>query len=117
MNRTTWLQECRMEKFHDVLRHFEAQRLWALEAAELLGMSERSYRHHYEEEGLEGMFDRRLSKVAWYVIFMSHRFCGCRHPRDNPPGNFAAGCSTGPPWSSRPAMHSERLGRASSGSP
>ena len=67
MNRTAWLQERRMEKFQDVLGRFEAKRLSARDAAELLGMSERSfrrYRHRYEEEGLEGLFDRRLGKAS-----------------------------------------------------
>ena len=67
MNRTTWLQERRMEKFEDVLGRFEAKRLSAMDAAELLGMSERSfrrYRQRYEEEGLEGLFDRRLGKAS-----------------------------------------------------
>ena len=67
MNRTMWLQERRMEKFCDVLGRFEAKRLSALDAAELLGMSERSfrrYRRRYEEEGLDGLFDRRLGKAS-----------------------------------------------------
>ena len=67
MNRTAWLQERRMEKFQDVLGRFAARRLSARDAAELLGMSERSfrrYRHRYEEEGLEGLFDRRLGKAS-----------------------------------------------------
>ena len=67
MNRTMWLQERRMEKFFDVLGRFEAKRLSALDAAELLGMSERSfrrYRRRYEEEGLQGLFDRRLGKAS-----------------------------------------------------
>ena len=37
-----------------------------MNAAELPGMSERSfrrYRHRFEEEGLEGLFDRRLAKI------------------------------------------------------
>ena len=57
MNRTAWLQERRMEKFFDVLGRFEARRLSAMDAAELLGMSERSfrrYRQRYQEDGLEG---------------------------------------------------------------
>ena len=56
-----------MEKFRDVPGRFEAKRLSALDAAELLGMSERSfrrYRRRYEEEGLEGLFDRRLGKAS-----------------------------------------------------
>ncbi len=43
MNRTRWLQERRMEKFEDVLGRFEAKRLSAVDAAELLGMSERTF--------------------------------------------------------------------------
>ena len=42
MNRTMWLRERRMEKFCDVLGRVEAKRLSALDAAELLGMSERT---------------------------------------------------------------------------
>ena len=67
MSRTTLLQERRMQTFHDVLGHWQARRLSALEAAELLGMSERSfrrYRQRYEEEGLDGLFDRRLGKAS-----------------------------------------------------
>ena len=67
MNRTALLQERRIQGFQDVLGHFEARRLSALEAAELLGMSERSfhrYRRRYEEEGLDGLFDRRLGKAS-----------------------------------------------------
>ena len=67
MNRTALLQERRMQTFQDVLGHWQARRLSALEAAELLGMSERSfrrYRRRYEEEGLDGLFDRRLGKAS-----------------------------------------------------
>ena len=56
-----------MEKFFDVLGRFEARRLSAMDAAELLGMSERSfrrYRQRYQEDGLEGLFDRRLGKAS-----------------------------------------------------
>ena len=67
MNRTTLLQERRMQTFHDVLGHWQARHLSALEAAELLGMSERSfrrYRQRYEDEGPDGLFDRRLGKAS-----------------------------------------------------
>ena len=67
MNRTTLLQERRMQSFQDVLGYWQARRLSALEAAELLGMSERSfrrYRQRYEEEGPDGLFDRRLGKAS-----------------------------------------------------
>ncbi len=51
-----------MRKFEDVLGRFEAKRLSAMGAAESPGMSERSFRRYrwcYEDEGLEGLFDRR----------------------------------------------------------
>ena len=37
MNRTTWLQERRMEKFYDVLGRFESKRSSAIEVAALRG--------------------------------------------------------------------------------
>ena len=89
MNRTTLLQERRMQTFQDVLGYWQARRLSALEAAELLGMSERSfrrYRQRYEEEGPDGLFDRRLGKasarrvpadrVAWVLDEYRSRYRG-----------------------------------------
>ena len=89
MNRTTLLQERRMQTFHDVLGHWQARHLSALEAAELLGMSERSfrrYRQRYEDEGPDGLFDRRLGKasarrvpadqVAWVLDEYRSRYRG-----------------------------------------
>lgn len=67
MNRGTWLQDRRMQKFRDVLSGWENGRLSMMEAGELLGMSERQfrrYRDRYEEEGLEGLLDRRLGKPS-----------------------------------------------------
>ena len=67
MSRTTLLQERRMQTFQDVLGHWQARRLSALEAAELLGMSERSfrrYRRRHEDDGLDGLFDRRLDRAS-----------------------------------------------------
>ena len=67
MSRTTLLQERRMQTFQNVLGHWQARRLSALEAAEMLGMSERSfrrYRRRYEDDGLDGSFDRRLDKAS-----------------------------------------------------
>src|SRR3954463_3648042 len=62
MNRTTWLQDRRMQKFRDVLSRWESGELSMMEAGELLGMSERQfrrYRDRYEEDGLPGLVDRR----------------------------------------------------------
>ena len=67
MNRTTWLQDRRMEKFCDVLSRWKARELSAQEAGEILGCSERQfrrYRRRYEDEGLSGLFDRRLGKAS-----------------------------------------------------
>jgi transposase len=67
MNRAAWLQDRRMQKFRDVLGRWEAGDLSMMEAGELLGMSERQfrrYRDRYEEEGLEGLVDRRLGKPS-----------------------------------------------------
>ena len=67
MNRTTWLQDRRMEKFSDVLSRWKARELSAQEAGEILGCSERQfrrYRRRYEEEGLQGLFDKRLGKAS-----------------------------------------------------
>src|SRR5205823_6404098 len=73
MNRAAWLQDRRMQKFRDVLGvnrllgRCEAGELSMLDAGELLGMSERQfrrYRDRYEEDGLEGLRDRRLGKPS-----------------------------------------------------
>ena len=67
MNRTAWLQDRRMQKFRDVLSRWERGALSMMEAGELLGMSERQfrrYRDRYEEDGLDGLIDRRLGKPS-----------------------------------------------------
>jgi transposase len=56
-----------MQKFIDVLGRWERRELSALEAGEILGMSERQFRRYrvrYEEEGLAGLIDRRLGKAS-----------------------------------------------------
>jgi hypothetical protein len=67
MNRATWLQGRRMQKFRDVLSRWERRELSMMEAGELLGMSERQfrrYRERFEEEGEAGLVDRRLGKPS-----------------------------------------------------
>jgi transposase len=67
MSRAAWLQDRRMQKFRDVLSRWEAGGLSMMESGELLGMSERQfrrYRERYEEEGPEGLVDRRLGKPS-----------------------------------------------------
>jgi transposase len=56
-----------MDRFSDVLSRWKARELSGQEAGEILGCSERQFRRHrrrYEEEGLEGLFDRRLGKAS-----------------------------------------------------
>jgi transposase len=56
-----------MQKFRDVLSRWESKSLSALEAAEILGCSERQFRRYrarYEEEGLEGLIDKRLGRAS-----------------------------------------------------
>jgi transposase len=56
-----------MQKFRDVFGRWEAGDLSMMEAGELLGMSERQfrrYRDRYEEDGVEGLVDRRLGKPS-----------------------------------------------------
>jgi transposase len=56
-----------MQKFRDVLTRWERGSLSMMEAGELLGMSERQfrrYRNRYEEDGLEGLIDRRVGKPS-----------------------------------------------------
>jgi transposase len=67
MNRLKWLQDRRMQKFRDVLSRWEAKKLSTLEAAEVLGMSERTFRRYrlrYEEDGLLALADRRVGKAS-----------------------------------------------------
>jgi hypothetical protein len=56
-----------MQKFRDVLSRWERRELSAMEAGELLGCSERQFRRYrvrYEEDGLDGLLDRRLGKAS-----------------------------------------------------
>ena len=56
-----------MLKFLDVFGRWEASELSQLEAAELLGMGERTFRRwsrRYEEEGEAGLLDRRIGKAS-----------------------------------------------------
>jgi transposase len=67
MRRTEVLQGVRMLKFRDVFGRCEEGRLSKLEAAELLGVDERTFRRwcrRYEEEGETGLMDRRLGKPS-----------------------------------------------------
>src|ERR1700681_3541230 len=67
MRLTEARQGVRRLKFMDVFGRWEAARLTQLEAAELLGVGERSFRRwcrRYEEEGEAGLLDRRIGKAS-----------------------------------------------------
>jgi Helix-turn-helix domain len=56
-----------MQKFRDVLSRWERGDLSMMEAGELLGMSERQFRRYrgrYQDDGVEGLVDRRLGKPS-----------------------------------------------------
>ena len=67
MRRTEALQGVRMAMFLNILNRWELAELNQEEAAELLGVSERTFRRwtrRYEEEGEAGLLDRRLGKAS-----------------------------------------------------
>lgn len=67
MRRTQALQGVRMIKFLSLLSRYEASEFSQLEAAELLGVGERTFRRwtqRYEEHGEAGLLDRRLGKAS-----------------------------------------------------
>jgi transposase len=67
MRRSEALQGVRMIKFLDVLGRYEAAAFNQLEAAELLGIGERTFRRwrqRFEDDGEMGLLDRRLGKAS-----------------------------------------------------
>jgi transposase len=71
MRRTEVLQGLREMKFEEVYERFQGGRLSSAEAAEWLGVSERTFRRwrgRFDEEGSTGLLDRRLGKVSPHRI-------------------------------------------------
>ena len=67
MRLTEARQGVHMLKFMDVFGRWDAATLTQLEAAELLGVGERSFRRwcrRYGEEGEAGLLDRRIGKAS-----------------------------------------------------
>jgi hypothetical protein len=67
MRRTTMLWEVFVRRFEEAFEQYRRQRLTGEEAGELLGMSGRHFRRlcvRYEEDGIEGLRDRRIGKVS-----------------------------------------------------
>jgi transposase len=67
MRRSEALQGVRMIRFRSVLGRYEADELNQIEAAEMLGVSERTFRRwcrRFEGEGEAGLLDRRLGRPS-----------------------------------------------------
>src|SRR5260370_11741190 len=67
MRRASALWEVFVLRFEEALERYRKRRLTADEAGELLGMSGRNFRRlslRYDEEGADGLRDRRLGKVS-----------------------------------------------------
>ena len=67
MRRTELLQEIRKMRFEEAYAGWNGGRLTQVEAAQLLGMCERTFRRYvvrYEAEGLDGLIDQRLEQVS-----------------------------------------------------
>lgn len=67
MRRSEALQGVRMIRFRSVLSRYEADELNQIEAAEMPGVSERTFRRwckRYEEDGEAGLLDRRLGRPS-----------------------------------------------------
>ena len=67
MRRTEALQGVRVMRFLDILGRYEAAEFNQMEAAEILGVDERTFRRwtqRYEEEGEVGLLDRRLGRAS-----------------------------------------------------
>ena len=67
MRRTEMLQGLRRMKFEDVYGRWQQRRLSQAEAAEILGMSERTFRRwrdRYQADGIKGLADQRLGKAS-----------------------------------------------------
>jgi len=67
MRRATVLWEVFVRRFEDAFELYRRQRLTGEEAGELLGMSGRQFRRlcvRYEDDGVEGLRDRRIGKAS-----------------------------------------------------
>src|SRR6267154_906096 len=67
MRRTSTLWEVFVLRFEEALERYRKRRLTADEAGEVLGMSGRNFRRmvvRYDEEGEEGLCDRRLGRAS-----------------------------------------------------
>ncbi|MEI7591525.1 MAG: helix-turn-helix domain-containing protein, partial [Deltaproteobacteria bacterium] len=68
MRRTEMLQEIRKMRFAEVYSEWNESRLTQEEAALVLGVCDRTFRRYvsrYDDEGLEGLLDKRLTQASF----------------------------------------------------
>jgi transposase len=71
MTRAIVLQEVRQMRFEELYTRRQRRELTMVEAAEILGVTERTFRRwstRYEAEGVEGLEDRRLGRASARAI-------------------------------------------------
>jgi hypothetical protein len=67
MKRTKVLEEIRQMRFEEAYEGWQEGRLSQQEAARILGICDRSfrrYRDRYEDQGMEGLLDKRLNQAS-----------------------------------------------------
>ena len=67
MKRTEWLQVTKQMRFEEAYSGWTERRLTQEDAARLLGVCARTFRRYidrYEDEGLDGLLDKRLTQVS-----------------------------------------------------
>lgn len=67
MRQTEFLQEVRMKRFMELYDRWQKRRLTQSEAAHVLGVHERTFRRYirrYEKEGVDGLYDKRISQAS-----------------------------------------------------
>ena len=67
MSRARWLQETRLMRFEEAFDLWQSRTLTQEEAALLLGICDRSFRRYidrYEDDGLQGLIDKRMEQVS-----------------------------------------------------
>ena len=77
-------------KFDEVYGRTYRGELSQLEAAEILGMSERTFRRwrdRFEAEGAEGLYDRRLGRVTGILGRRGARWTRIIRPRSAAPSS------------------------------
>ncbi len=86
MKRAEWLQETRKMRFEEGYNGWQQGRLTQEEAARLLGICERTFRRYidrYEDEGLDGLIDKRLGQIShrWAPVAEVVRLVDCYRKR------------------------------------